>query len=208
MSNINNLKNIMFDLGGVLFPLSISATTDAYERNGAKDAAETFEKKLCDETDIAYRYTTGTCTSAEYRAFCNNVFNTNMDDETFDNCWNAMILCYPDENRILLQKLKDSGYNLYVLSNINEIHVNYVEKLAQWPDGLFIKRYYSNEIHFAKPFENCFQYVINDSGMNPAETLYIDDRDDNIATAKKLGFNTIHLTDPYSLTEQLNKYIK
>ena len=44
--------------------------------------------------------------------------------------------------------------------------------------------------------------------MNPAETLYIDDRDDNIATAKKLGFNTIHLTDPYSLTEQLNKYIK
>ena len=46
MSNINNLKNIMFDLGGVLFPLSISATTDAYERNGAKDAAETFEKKL------------------------------------------------------------------------------------------------------------------------------------------------------------------
>ena len=207
MINFNNVKNIMFDLGGVLFPLSINATIEAYERCGAKNAADTFVKKLCEETDIAHRYTTGTCTSDEYRQFCNEVFQTNMDNETFDRCWNAMILGYPETNRPLLQKLKNHGFKLYVLSNINEIHVDYVEKLAQWPDDLFIKRYYSNEIHYEKPDPACFQYVINDAKINPAETLYIDDRADNIESAKNAGLITVHLTDP-KLLENIFQDIK
>ena len=126
MINFNNLKNIMFDLGGVLFPLSINATIEAYERCGAKNAADTFVKKLCEETDIAHRYTTGTCTSDEYRQFCNNVFETNMDNETFDRCWNAMILCYPETNRPLLQKLKDRSLSadaqMEVLGQIKQLN--------------------------------------------------------------------------------------
>ena len=44
--------------------------------------------------------------------------------------------------------------------------------------------------------------------LNPNETVFIDDREENIDTAKQLGFQTIHLTDPAKISKQIEKYIK
>jgi len=200
---MKKIKNILFDLGGVIFPLSFQATIDAFLKNGATCSDNNFFQKLCSDANLEHLFETGRCTAAEYRREFNKIFECNIDDNTFDSCWNAMILGYPDINNTLLHNLKSKGYNLYILSNINEIHVQYVEQLAQWPKDLFVKKYYSNEIHLAKPHKECYEYVINDSKIDPQETLYIDDRADNAETGRKMGFNTINLPQNGDLYKEL-----
>jgi putative hydrolase of the HAD superfamily len=133
----------------------------------------------------------------------NTVCGSHLDAETFTRCWNAMILGYPEHHTALLESLQSKGYNLYILSNINDLHVQYVEKLAQWRDNLFVKKYYSNEIHHAKPNRDCYEYVINDAKIDPTETLYIDDRADNAAMGSSLGFQTINLPQNGDLYKEL-----
>ena len=198
---MKKIKNILFDLGGVLFPLSIQATIDAF-KNAANVSASQIDKWLQD-SDLCYRYETGRCSTEEFRNGFNDISPIKLDEATFNRCWNAMILNYPEHHTALLNALRSKGYNLYILSNINELHVNYVEKLAQWPQNLFVKKYYSNEIHLRKPDRECYEYVINDSKIDPTETLYIDDRADNAAMGVSLGFQTINLPQNGDLYKEL-----
>jgi len=198
---MKKIKNILFDLGGVLFPLSVPTTIEALAA-----AAHTTEQQLdkwLKHNDLDVRYETGRCTTREFLDGLNEVCGSNLDMETFTRCWNAMILSYPGHYTAILENLRQKGYNLYILSNINDLHVQYVEQLAQWPENLFVKKYYSNEIHFAKPSRECYEYVINDSKIAPAETLYIDDRADNAAMGAEMGFITINMKQNGDLDKEL-----
>ena len=198
---MKKIKNILFDLGGVLFPLSVPATIEALAT-----AAHTTEQQLdkwLKHNDLGVRYETGRCTTREFLDGLNEVCGSNLDMETFTRCWNAMILSYPGHYTAILENLRQKGYNLYILSNINDLHVQYVEQLAQWPENLFVKKYYSNEIHFAKPSRECYEYVISDSKIDPAETLYIDDRADNAAMGAEMGFITINMKQNGDLDKEL-----
>ncbi|MBO7440138.1 MAG: HAD family phosphatase [Bacteroidales bacterium] len=203
---MKKIKNILFDLGGVLFPLSVPATIEALMK-AANTTQDQLDKWL-KYNDLGYRYETGKCTTKEFMDGLNTVCSSHLDDETFARCWNAMILGYPAEHQRILDALHSKGYNLYILSNINELHVDYVELLAQWPQNLFVKKYYSNEIHFAKPHRECYEYVINDSKIDPAETLYIDDRPDNAAMGREMGFATINMPQNGNLYEELQDLLK
>ena len=198
---MKKIKNILFDLGGVLFPLSIQATIEAFQ-NAGKVSTSQIDKWL-QNSDLCYRYETGRCSTEEFRNGFNDISPIKLDEATFDQCWNVMILGYPEHHTALLNALRSKGFNLYILSNINELHVNYVEKLAQWPQNLFVKKYYSNEIHLRKPDRECYEYVINDSKIDPTETLYIDDRADNAAMGVSFGFQTINLPQNGDLYKEL-----
>lgn len=198
---MKKIKNILFDLGGVLFPLSVPATIEALIKAG--DTTEEQLDKWLKYNDLGNRYETGECTTKEFMDGFNTVCDRHLDAETFARCWNAMILGYPEHHTALLEALRNKGYNLYILSNINDLHVQYVEQLAQWRDNLFVKKYYSNEIHLAKPNRECYEYVINDSKIDPTETLYIDDRADNAAMGASLGFQTINLPQNDDLYKEL-----
>lgn len=198
---MKKIKNILFDLGGVLFPLSVPATIQALA--AAAHTTEELLDKWLKYNNLGNRYETGGCTTQEFLDGFNTICGSNLDMENFTRCWNAMILGYPDRHTALLETLRSKGYNLYILSNINDLHVQYVEKLAQWSENLFIKKYYSNEIHLAKPNRECYEYVINDSKMDPAETLYIDDRADNAAMGREMGFITINMKQNGDLDKEL-----
>ena len=66
---------------------------------------------------------------------------------------------------------------------------------------LFEKVYYSHEIGLRKPNADIFQYVLSDTGIDPDETMFIDDFIENIETARQLGFQTIHLKAPLTLVD-------
>ena len=66
---------------------------------------------------------------------------------------------------------------------------------------LFEKTYFSHEIHLRKPNADIFEHVLQDSGIKPQETLFIDDFRENIETARKLGFHSVHLTKPRTLVD-------
>ena len=63
-------------------------------------------------------------------------------------------------------------------------------------DDLFHKAYFSFDLHLLKPNPEVYEFVINQHGLIPAETLFLDDKAENIEAAKKLGIITYQLTKP------------
>ena len=58
-----------------------------------------------------------------------------------------------------------------------------------------------------KPFEDIYLLAVNRYGLIPNETVFIDDNLDNINTAIRLDFKTIHLVDPYQIKSEIYKYL-
>jgi len=70
---------------------------------------------------------------------------------------------------------------------------------------LFEKVYYSHLTGKRKPEPEIFEQVLNENNLNPAETLFIDDSLQHIATAQKLGIQTYLMTAPDSIQELFKK---
>ena len=58
-----------------------------------------------------------------------------------------------------------------------------------------------------KPDKEIYNLSISRFNLIPKETLFIDDKIENIKTAQRLGFKTIHLNNPKLITSEINKYI-
>ena len=57
-----------------------------------------------------------------------------------------------------------------------------------------------------KPDPAIFQIAIKTFKLIPKKTLFIDDKFDNINSAKKLGFKTLHLIEPKKIYSEIEKY--
>jgi putative hydrolase of the HAD superfamily len=129
-----------------------------------------------------------------------------VTDEQIDKAWNSILVAYPAERFELLKKIKPI-YRTFALSNINEIHVGSINKAAQNLFGVekfedfFHKAYYSNETGFRKPETEIYELVLQEQRLIPNETLFIDDKAENIDAAKKLGIQVHHLAQPHQLLD-------
>ena len=106
----------------------------------------------------------------------------------------------------ILDKLKKNNYLCYVLSNWSaETFVGMTEDypfLKQF-DGLLI----SGQDNLIKPDPAIYKLAIKRFDLIPEKTVFIDDKLENIDTAKKLSFNTIHLTKPETIKDNINKFL-
>ena len=88
---------------------------------------------------------------------------------------------------------------MYVLSNTNNIHMQYVNRVflgGQTLDGHFHKCYYSHEVGMRKPEPEIYKHVLQDAGLMASETIFLDDNVENLDAAKLLGIQTKHITHP------------
>ncbi|KKQ99959.1 MAG: HAD-superfamily hydrolase [Microgenomates group bacterium GW2011_GWB1_40_9] len=93
-----------------------------------------------------------------------------------------------DEQMVEIVKQLSSRYSVVALTNTIDIHsdFNYERELYT----IFRKAYISNQTGHKKPDKEAFQDVLDDIHVTPQECLLIDDRKDNIQTAKEMHFNT------------------
>lgn len=198
------VKNIIFDWGGVLTDLHFEATKKGFHQLGLSIFDESVPHDPNDTLFIPFE--TGKITPAEFRNRIRNLTPQSLTDNDIDAAWNAMLGDLPIERWHIIEKLSDH-YRIFLLSNTNAIHVPYYSGVLKQKygtngyDHLFEKTYFSYELGMRKPNEDIFQHVINDARLRPEETVFIDDFLENIETARKLGFGTIHLKAPLTLTD-------
>ena len=70
-------------------------------------------------------------------------------------------------------------------------------------DGLLI----SGQDNLIKPDPAIYKLAIQRFDLVPEKTVFIDDKLENIVTARKLNFNTIHLTNPETIKDNINKFL-
>ena len=204
------IKNIIFDLGGVIINIDYNRTSRAFKELGIKDFDEIYSQAKQNNTFNAIE--TGNLSPEEFRSYLKK-YLTNKTDLEIDTAWNSMLLDLPKKRIELLMEIK-SNYRIFLLSNTNEIHVNafttYIE--ANFGKNLFEQifeqHYYSNEIGFRKPTADAFNHVLDSNGLKAEETLFIDDSIQHIEGAKKVGLNTAWLEPTKDVTSLfLDKFL-
>lgn len=198
------IKNIIFDWGGVITDLHFERTKQAFLDLGLKIWDESVPHDP--QNDLFIPFEIGTISATQFRDRVRTYCARYISDELIDNAWNAMLGDLPEERWEILNKAS-KHYQTFLLSNTNSIHLPFYFgriKKMYGTDGythLFKKTYFSHQLGLRKPNADIFHFVIRDAGIIPEETMFIDDFIENIDTAKFIGFQTIHLKAPMTLKD-------
>jgi putative hydrolase of the HAD superfamily len=205
---MENIKNIIFDYGNVIFQLDFLKSQQAWKELGIDNADEFYSHKI--QNPIFTAFERGDISAQEFRSGIREITHKkNLTDQQIDKAWNSLLIGIPLGNHDLLISLKPK-YRTFLLSNINEIHYDYIINYLKTDFGfegnnhLFEKVYYSHLMRKRKPETEIFEQVLNENQLNPAETLFIDDSPQHIAGAQKLGIRTYLMTAPDSIQKLFN----
>jgi glucose-1-phosphatase len=194
-----NIKTVIFDLGGVLFDIDLKLTQQAFQKLGATtdfDTVYSFQK----QAGIFDAFERGNISPAQFRDGLRKWLPETVTDKQIDHAWNALLIGFPPDKVELLNKLKNR-YQLFLLSNTNEIHLP--EVLRMMPPGqlenLFVKTYYSCRMGMRKPDKEIYEKVITDNKLDPSTTIFIDDLIQNTEGAKLTGLQTLQCTPSVNL---------
>lgn len=196
---MQNIKNIIFDYGNVIFDIDFKLAQASFQKLGITDIENFFAHK--GHNQLFDDFETGSITPAEFRVGIRNAAgNTALTDAQIDEAWNSLLIGTIQQNHDLLLQVKDK-YRTFLLSNNNEIHydwiINYLKTTFELNnyDQYFEKAYFSQHMKLRKPNTNIFHQVLKENDLNPAETLFIDDSPQHIEGAKKVGLNTLLMTE-------------
>jgi|TARA_B110000495_G_C22999888_1_gene589906 HAD superfamily hydrolase (TIGR01549 family) len=202
MLELNGVKNIIFDLGGVILNIDYGQTANAFKKIGVTNFDEIYSQAK--QGQVFDKLETGKLSIEEFSNYMKE-FVPSLKSIDIDKAWNAMLLDLPVQRIDLLKELK-KGYRLFLLSNTNEIHIKAFRKMIKSSygeyilDDIFEQQYYSSEIGMRKPNVDCFQYVLDQNGLEPSETLFIDDSMQHVEGARKLKIKAYHLKQEEDIT--------
>jgi putative hydrolase of the HAD superfamily len=93
----------------------------------------------------------------------------------------------------LIRELRETGLRIGLLSNSWGARDSYPADVL---DELFDDAVISGEVGMRKPEERIFRLAAERLGLSPAECVFVDDIEGNIAAARMLGFAVVHHTEP------------
>lgn len=118
--------------------------------------------------------------------------------------WDEMLGGPIEPTVAIVEELRDASVRLFALTNWSAETFPIARQrfpFLGWFEGIVV----SGEVKAAKPDERIFRHLIERYGLDPAETLFIDDSRANVAVADALGFQTIRYETPEQLRARLGE---
>ncbi|MBX2930932.1 MAG: HAD family phosphatase [Chitinophagaceae bacterium] len=205
---MNNIKNIIFDFGGVLLNIDYALTEKAFIQLGVHNFSTLYNQHKA--SDLFEQLETGKITPNDFYTIFRNISNTQLSNEQIKKAWNAMLLNLPKERVQYLADIRNR-YNIFLYSNTNQIHYDCFIQTANnaMPNNnfnsLFIQAYYSHICGFRKPYIESYTNILQEQQLNPSETLFIDDTLINIQGAANAGLQVLHLQYPNTILNLLEE---
>ncbi|MDO5571713.1 MAG: HAD family phosphatase [Bacteroidales bacterium] len=189
---MNNIKNIVFDLGVVIINLNRERCIEAFKALGLDEM--TFNSIQEVEQNIFNRYELGEISSEEFCNQVRSILNKNIENEEIEKAWLKMLCDIPQYKLEAIRGL-NKKYRVFLLSNTNEIHWQWCKDIFFENDGFELSDYFedvflSYEMHLMKPDKKIFERLTAKTGIACNETIFIDDSDINCLSAMNLGFKT------------------
>ncbi len=209
MEMLNGIRNIIFDLGGVLLNIDPKKTIEAFGKLGMEQLVG--DKGLSYDHEIFYLMEQGKVTSDEFREGVLELLPNRVPFQDIDAAWTAMLVDFPLVRVELLKNLR-KNFKIYLFSNTNAIHVEKFHSIFRNQHGfevctLFEKDFYSNEIGYRKPSPESYQEIIRLSGIDPEESLFIDDSLPNIESAIASGLKGFWLEPGQTVENLFGEYL-
>jgi glucose-1-phosphatase len=201
---MQEIKNIIFDFGGVFIDVDYKKTENAFIDAGITNFRALYSQHSA--SPLFEQLEKGEVDSGHFHTGLRKASGVALTDRQIDDCWNSMLGdFYPEA--IEKAKTLQGRYRLFLFSNTNSIHYECVMNKYENQfgkkdfDSLFEKAYYSHTAGIRKPYPEAYKWVLTDAGITAAETLFIDDTISNIEGAKQAGLQTIFLEPPAKMWE-------
>lgn len=191
---MKQIKNIAFDLGGVVIALSYEQAVRRFEEIGLKDARQHLD--AFHQRGIFGDLERGIITTEEFRIELGKLIGREV---TYDEClyaWHGYVEYVPQKNLQMLLKLRQLGYKVCLLSNTNPFMMqwamsNEFDGNEHSMDYYFDNLYLSYKYKYMKPSPEIFKIMLEGQQSSAEETLFIDDGQKNVEAAKELGMKTL-----------------
>lgn len=189
---MKGIKNIIFDLGGVIINLDQQRTI--YQFNALSDLPfesvynNSSQSGLFDELDK------GKISTEAFFEILKKEIRYSGEMEPLLKAWNAMLLDIPEHRLDVLVNAKQN-YSTFLLSNTCEAHIASFEEQLYFDYGVknfedyFDKVYYSCRMGMRKPDKEIFEAVLSENKLLPEETVFIDDSEQHVKGAGACGIN-------------------
>ncbi len=200
---LQGVKNIIFDLGGVIYNIDYQRTIKAFKALGIEGFEKVYAK--AGQSDLFDDLETGTIQRDQFYKGIQGFLGQHITSQKIDEAWNAMLLYFMPEALTCILRL-GKNYRLFLLSNTNCIHIEAIKNqygesyFEEFCKG-FEQVYLSHEIGLRKPNTKAFTYILNQNHLQAAETLFVDDSPQHVAGAIKAGLKGYHLKDDEKIEE-------
>jgi glucose-1-phosphatase len=209
--NSDNIRNIILDFGGVIYQIDHQRQIQAFKNLGVENFESLYSQAM--QSPLFAQFERGEITPDQLRSAIKKILgNSKITSTQIDAAWNSILIGFHEPTIRLLERLR-SRYRLFLLSNTNSIHYDiyqkdFSERFGFDFDALFEKTYWSFKMGMRKPDAEIFQFVISDTGVNPSETIFIDDTHQNIEGSVQAGLPAMHLSYGVPLSRLLDDEMK
>lgn len=184
------IRNLLFDLGGVIMDIEKSRCVEAFTELGLKNAADYFGDFV--QQGPFMQIENGDITPDEFHRLLRRELPAGTTDAAIDAAFCRFLVGIPPHRLRDLRELR-RRFKVYLLSNTNPIMWASTIKDEFTREGLQREDYFDGIVtSFAarsmKPDRRIFEYAVEHLGIDPSETLFIDDSQSNLEAAAKLGF--------------------
>lgn len=203
------IKNLLFDLGGVIMDLDRNRCVNAFRDLGMADADELLG--VYGQKGDFLALERGEIDAAEFRRRIRPMFDHPVTDAQIDAAFNRFLVGIPVERLQALRELRRRGYGVYLLSNTNPIMMEGFIAEEFRKEGLTMAGYFdgwvcSYEARCYKPEPAIFDYTCRHCGIRPEETLFFDDSQANVDAARALGFEAERVAPGTEFMDILEDY--
>ena len=191
MAEHRAIEAAIFDLGGVIFGISIDPIIRSWAESSGIPPQKIAEKF---KADSHYeRFETGEISPEEYRAHICHIIGAQLSPEDFDRGWNCIYLDVLPGIESILAEIRQY-LRLVVLTNTNQIHAPVWRARYTMILTYFEEIFTSHEIGARKPEPEAFQTVLDYLGIEPGKVVFFDDNLENAQGANAVGINGFVVT--------------
>jgi putative hydrolase of the HAD superfamily len=204
------IRNIAFDLGGVVIALSYEQAVKRFEEIGLSDARKHLDA-FCQQ-GIFGDLEKGVITPEEFRTEISRLVGRELSHDECRYAWHGYVEAVPQRNLQMLLRLRQLGYKVCLLSNTNPYMMQWAMSNEFDGNGHSIEYYFdhlylSYQCKQMKPSPEIFRVMLEGQQATPEETLFIDDGQKNIEAAKALGIHTLFPKNNVDWTKPLAKLL-
>ena len=205
------IKNILFDLGGVIMTIDQPNAVRRFKEIGLKDAEQRLDPYT--QKGIFGDLEEGLISADDFICQLSTLVGKRLTFEECKYAWRGYTKDVPARNIQALDRLRNEGYRLILLSNTNPFMMDWGMSKDFSGDGrsigeFFDAMYMSYKLRMMKPDERIFRKIISEEKIDPKETLFVDDGPKNIEMAQRMGFNTFCPANGEDWTDEIEDILK
>ncbi|WP_369309587.1 glucose-1-phosphatase [Providencia rettgeri] len=194
----------IFDMGNVIIDIDFNRVFDKWSELSGTPSEEI--KSRFTFGNIFQLHECGKISDIEFAELLCEEMGITLSFEDFAEGWHAIFISLRPEVIDIMERLREQGHRVVVLSNTNRLHLDYwpehYPEIAASSDFLYL----SQDLGMRKPDPEIFKYVLQSEEFDAADAIFFDDVEENVKAAEALGIKSVHVLSKDTVPEYFRTY--